>query len=151
MVGAVSVARMRAGRGIVPVDERQEQTRPEDAGQRGARRAAQRDSLFLHAAIRRLDSAEDAITVRVRNLSPGGMMAELGTPFMPGERVTVDLRGVGTIEATVRWREAGRIGIAFDSDIEPQRARKTVAQRAAQSPAAPAPHAAARRPRLFGD
>lgn len=119
-------------------------------GAPGARRAAPRDSLFLHAAIRRVDGCEDAITVRVRNLSPGGMMAEIGTPFVPGERVNVELRGVGAVTGEVRWREAGRIGIAFDTPIDPQRARKTVAQRAS-APARPVSAASPKPRRLFGE
>ncbi|MET0269768.1 MAG: PilZ domain-containing protein [Sphingomonas sp.] len=112
------------------------------------RRSEERDSLFLSATLRRID--EDApVTVRVRNLSPGGMMAELGTPFEPGDRLAIALRGVGEIGGAVRWREAGRIGIAFDAPIDPQRARKTVGQRPPAVPASRGP-ARPKRPKLFG-
>lgn len=111
------------------------------------RRSEERDSLFLQATIRRIGE-DSPVTVRVRNLSSGGMMAELGTPFEPGDRLALELRGIGAVEGTVRWREAGRIGIEFDMTIDPQRARKTVAHRPAATPAAITPRP--KRPRLFG-
>ncbi len=88
---------------------------------------APRDSLFLHANIHPLDGSRD-IRVRVRNLSSGGMMAEPEVEVAPGERVIVDLRGVGAIGATVVWTVAGRAGLAFDREIDPRKARTPVGE-----------------------
>ncbi|TVV71056.1 PilZ domain-containing protein [Sphingomonas solaris] len=114
-----------------------------------SRRAAPRDSLLLHATLQRVGD-EAPLTIRVRNLSPGGMMAEVGTPFEPGDRIAIDLRGVGPLEGTVAWREIGRVGISFDREIDPHAARKAVTPPRPATTAAPAPPRP-RRPRLFGE
>jgi hypothetical protein len=122
-----------------------------DAGDRdfAPRRVGHRDSLFLHATLRRVGGGAP-LTMRIRNLSSGGMMAEIGEPFIEGDRLEIDLRGIGLIDGTVMWREASRIGIAFSQTIDPRRARKTVSARTIRPPAAP-PIRTARRPKLFGD
>lgn len=63
----------------------------------------------------------------VRNLSPGGMMAQGEGTLPAGSRVSVTLRNVGTIQGKVAWAENGRYGIAFDSEIDPQAVRAPVA------------------------
>ena len=99
---------------------------------RGAhRRATQRDSLFLQATLHRIDD-ETPLTMRIRNLSAGGMMAEIGEPFRVGDRIAIELRGIGALAGTVVWRVENRIGIAFDQEIDPRRARKSVPARAPQ-------------------
>ena len=92
---------------------------PSDGGDRG------RDSLFLLAQLK-LDEASNALSVRVRNLSPGGLMAELPDPVVPDSAVQVELRGLGWITGRVAWQTEGRVGIAFDRPVDPQRARKPV-------------------------
>lgn len=84
-----------------------------------------RDSLFLTANFR-VDSAREMQQVRVRNLSAGGLMAELADPIAQGTPVELELRGVGRIGGRVAWQAAGRIGIAFDRMIDPILARKPV-------------------------
>lgn len=85
----------------------------------------ERDSLFLMANLRRIGEA-DSIAVRVRNLSPGGLMAELPTPLHQDTAVEVEVRGIGWIAGRIVWHTAGRAGIAFDRPIDPQLARKPV-------------------------
>lgn len=88
-----------------------------------------RDSLFLSARLRFVGFPE-AMTVRVRNLSPGGLMAELPDPLpTPDQPIEVEVRGIGWIPGRIAWQTEGRIGIAFDRDIDPQRARKPVSDR----------------------
>ena len=113
------------------------------------RRAAPRDSLFLQATLRRAGDERTA-TMRIRNLSSGGMMAEIGEPFEEGDRIEIDLRGIGILDGTVIWRTDTRIGIEFDESIDPRRARKSVAQRPVVAPAA-ATLRTTRRPKLFGE
>ena len=84
-----------------------------------------RDSLFLNARFR-FDRAEPARPVRVRNLSAGGLMAELSEPLAPDCRIEIDVRGIGWVAGRVAWQTEGRAGIAFDRPIDPQRARKPV-------------------------
>lgn len=83
-----------------------------------------RDSLFL---IARLSVAgRDDEQVRVRNLSSGGLMAEYAAPIANGTRVEVDVRGIGVVPGRIAWATDGRIGIAFDQQIDPMLARKPV-------------------------
>lgn len=95
----------------------------EDEG--GSQRLELRDSMFLAAGLR-LRGSTDVEQVRVRNLSSGGMMAELPSRLEPGVLVDVDLRGVGWIGGRVAWWTSGRVGIAFDDPIDPHAARKPV-------------------------
>lgn len=90
-------------------------------------RQENRDSLFLMAEMR-LDGASRVLSVRVRNLSAGGLMAEYREPIAQGRRVEFQLRGVGTVPGHVAWSAAGRIGVAFDVQIDPMLARKPVGQ-----------------------
>ncbi len=88
-------------------------------------REAMRDSLFLAAVVRRL-SDETERTVRVRNLSAGGMMADCAEAFGRGEPIAITLRGIGEVMGRVAWRSVDKIGVAFDGQIDPKRARKPV-------------------------
>lgn len=85
-----------------------------------------RDSLLLVADI----VAEGAISAQrftVRNLSPGGMMAQ-GSPVLPANaRVSVTLRNIGAVRGRVVWAEEGRYGIAFEHEIDPHAVRAPVA------------------------
>lgn len=97
------------------------------AGEQGnaVQRDVPRDSMFLIAKVR-VQGKRQAEQVRVRNLSAGGIMAEIGMLVAPGTRVEVELRGIGKITGSVAWSMAGRAGIAFDSPIDPLLARKPV-------------------------
>ncbi|PKP91806.1 MAG: PilZ domain-containing protein [Alphaproteobacteria bacterium HGW-Alphaproteobacteria-16] len=89
-----------------------------------SQRNANRDSLFLSAQLR-VDGGPET-TVRVRNLSAGGLMAEYAATAVSGAPVRVDVRGVGWVSGRIAWSAEGRIGIAFDRDIDPKLARKPV-------------------------
>lgn len=84
-----------------------------------------RDSLFLGANLRVI-GGRDYAQVRVRNLSAGGLMAEVPAPIPQDTAVELDLRGIGTVLGKVAWNAAGRVGIAFDEQIDPIAARKPV-------------------------
>jgi len=88
-------------------------------------RGDSRDSLFLMADIR-IAGRSTARQVRVRNLSTGGLMAEFPEGLDQGTGITVNVRGIGWVEGRVAWSAAGRIGVAFDREIDPIRARKPV-------------------------
>lgn len=88
-------------------------------------RSASRDSLLLSAQLRVGDDPE--VTVRVRNLSAGGLMAEYAAHVIDGTPIEVEVRGVGWISGRIAWSAEGRIGIAFDRQIDPLAARKPVA------------------------
>ena len=88
-------------------------------------RARKRDSLFLTAQLT-LPGRDTVHNVRVRNLSEGGLMAEYDRVVEPGTPVTLEMRGLGELAGRVAWCTRGRLGIAFDQQIDPGRARKPI-------------------------
>ena len=100
----------------------------EDDQARARRRIESRDSMFLRGSIRTIGS-EDAATLRVRNLSAGGLMAECTHPFERGEAVELELRGIGLVSGRIAWATEGRIGVAFEWKVDPRLARKPVTVR----------------------
>lgn len=98
-----------------------------DAEDDAPNRQNSRDSLFLTADLRVVGQT-DVRSVRVRNLSQGGLMAEYAEGLEQGLRVEFDVRGIGWVAGQVAWSAAGRIGVAFDRQIDPRLARKPVGQ-----------------------
>lgn len=86
-------------------------------------RSVTRDSLFLLADIR-IEQETETHRVRVRNLSDGGMMAEGNLKVKRGHRVEVELRNIGAVAGGVAWVQDNRFGIAFDEEIDSQKARR---------------------------
>ena len=91
-------------------------------------RSADRDSLFLHAGLS-LPGRTDPITVRVRNLSAGGMLAESPVQVAEGAAIAVELGNIGRVSGRVVWAGAGKFGIAFDRQVDPQAVRRQVVQK----------------------
>ena len=89
------------------------------------RRRAQRDSLFLLTALAE-ENGRARGKARVRNLSETGLMADCEGGFSDGDRLVVDLRGIGPVPGTVTWVRGDRIGMTFDRRIDPQAARRPV-------------------------
>ncbi len=54
-------------------------------------------------------------------------------PLAAGQKVALDLRGVGRITGTIAWSRDGKIGLAFDEVIDPQLARKPVSSGSTQT------------------
>lgn len=86
-------------------------------------RSIARDSLFLLAEIR-IEQGAEAHRVRVRNLSDGGMMGEGSLRVQRGHRLTIELRSIGAVGGTVAWVQDNRFGVAFDEEIDSQKARR---------------------------
>lgn len=93
----------------------------------GKNREAERDSLMLQATLRQVGRLS-GVAVRVRNLSAGGMMVETTIPFVIGDAIDCEMRGIGRIAGKVAWTAEGRIGVSFDVPIDPMLARKPVGQ-----------------------
>ena len=55
--------------------------------------------------------------IRVRNVTAGGLMAELGHPINVGETVAIELSSQ-KIPATVVWTREGTVGCKFDQNID---------------------------------
>jgi hypothetical protein len=84
-----------------------------------------RDSLFLMADMR-VPGTKEVLPIRVRNLSPGGLMADYSDGLEQGLAIEFEVRGIGWVTGHVAWSAAGRIGVAFDRQIDPLLARKPV-------------------------
>lgn len=97
----------------------------DDNNMTAVKRGMDRDSLLLKAVLR-FPASQDEREVRIRNLSAGGLMAEVPVPVSRGEAVEVNLRSIGWITGHIAWVTEGRIGIAFDHPINPKDARKPV-------------------------
>ncbi|MCT2399229.1 PilZ domain-containing protein [Novosphingobium mangrovi (ex Huang et al. 2023)] len=99
----------------------------------GDNRQIARDSLFLMADLR-VDGLQDEYRIKVRNLSPGGMMGEGSVRVVRGTIVEVNIRNVGWVEGSVAWVQDTRFGVAFRDDIDPKLARAPVGQAEDPSP-----------------
>lgn len=84
-----------------------------------------RDSLFLLARVR-VGGETEWSEVRVRNLSAGGLMAEIAHALPIDSPLELELRGIGRVRGRVAWQAEGRTGVAFDAEIDPMKARKPV-------------------------
>jgi hypothetical protein len=60
------------------------------------------------------------VEVNVRNLSPCGFMAECAAPVRIGSYVSLDIPGVGAVDAQVRWQIGVRMGGMFLDPISLQ-------------------------------
>ncbi len=63
---------------------------------------------------------------RVRNLSATGLMADCEAALTKGQKVQMDLRGVGRVEGEIVWSREGRVGVSFDGEIDPMLVRRPV-------------------------
>jgi hypothetical protein len=105
----------------------------DDNNMTAVKRGMDRDSLLLKAVLR-LSVAQDEREVRIRNLSAGGLMAEVPIQVSRGEAVEVHLRSIGWITGHIAWVTEGRVGIAFDHPINPKDARKPVSATESELP-----------------
>lgn len=72
----------------------------------------------IHMSARmRISEDDPGFLVRVRNLSTGGLMAELPHPLQPDSTVEIKLNGIGWVAGRVVWQTEGRSGIAFDAPV----------------------------------
>lgn len=90
-------------------------------------RKHERDSLFLMADLRL--HADDALfRVKLRNISDSGLLAEGAVRAVRGQKVSIALANVGTVEGTVAWTAGDRCGIAFDATIDASQVRFPVSE-----------------------
>lgn len=95
-----------------------------DEARYGHLRSEPRDSMFLSARLRR--PGDDWQTIKVRNLSPGGMMAEVPISLVRAEPIEAELRGIGIVPGKIAWTSGGRVGVVFERPVDPKLARKPV-------------------------
>ncbi|MFZ2995129.1 PilZ domain-containing protein [Sphingobium sp.] len=103
----------------------------QDGNDRGPARNSPRDSLFLLTNF----STPEGVPLgkaRVRNLSATGLMADCERAVPADTKVQFDLRGIGRVSASVAWARGDKVGVTFDTPIDPQLARKPVSSGAEQ-------------------
>ena len=75
------------------------------------------DRIVPTLCIVKLTASDGEQLLRVRNLSAGGLMAEIGKPVTVGENVEIELNSQ-KIPASVIWTRQGTAGFKFDEDID---------------------------------
>lgn len=92
------------------------------------RRAAKRANFMIRATLGR--EGDPALSGRVRDLSSDGLKIELDAaplrPFVLGNMVVVEMRGIGPVEAQIVWRRAHWYGVRFSRPVDPELALKPV-------------------------
>jgi hypothetical protein len=58
-----------------------------------------------------------SVRVRIRDVSTEGFMAECADPVRIGSYVSLDVPGIGAVNAQVRWQLGGKIGGQFVDPI----------------------------------
>lgn len=79
------------------------------------RRGDERVTPMLRVA--KLTSASGEQLIRLRNVSAGGLMAEIGQPVGVGETVSVELSSQ-KLPGSVAWTRQGLIGVKFDQNLD---------------------------------
>lgn len=62
-----------------------------------------------------------SLEVRVLDLSAGGFRADCEARVIIGSPVTIEIAGIGPVNAHVTWRRGQRIGAKFDTPIDMSR------------------------------
>ena len=65
------------------------------------------------------------VEVTIRDVSTSGFMAECAEPVRIGSQVSLEVPGIGTVEAQVRWQLGGRMGGMFLDPISLSRCEWT--------------------------
>ncbi len=102
-----------------------DQLRTQDEEMLASNRQKNRESIFLGANLLFKRTGEE-VAVRVRNISAGGMMVDCTLGANIGDEVEADIKNVGRVLGHVAWSVSPRIGIAFEREINPARARLKV-------------------------
>jgi hypothetical protein len=98
------------------------------------KRAVARDSLFFIGKLI-FTETQSVHDIRIRNLSPSGMMAESPVLGLVGQSVEVEMKWIGRVPGKIAWVSDKRMGIAFDSLIDPKAARQPIGTVANDAPA----------------
>ena len=80
------------------------------------RRSVERDNLFQLADVQ-IGKDPSIHRIKVRNLSPRGLMGEAPLAVSSGTRLIVSLPELGEISGTVVWVQEPRFGMAFDDEV----------------------------------
>jgi diguanylate cyclase (GGDEF)-like protein len=61
---------------------------------------------------------DETVEVKLRNISSMGAFVECHVAVTPGQKLTIDVIGVGPVQGVVRWAQAGKFGIQFGEQFD---------------------------------
>ena len=93
-----------------------------DSGRRSER-------LELDAETRLRPNSWSSLQIRMLDLSATGFRAECEARVQPGGSVSLDVPGIGAVEAQVEWQRGDQFGARFFAPIELQRCQWTFRER----------------------
>ena len=77
------------------------------------------------------DVLPDPVSIRICNISAGGLMAIVPPHVVLGGSVAVFIRHIGKLVGRIAWARKDRIGVRFDQEIDPVALLADRAERAA--------------------
>ena len=89
----------------------------------------QSERLPLDAEARLRPNSWSSLQIRMLDLSVEGFRAECDARVQPGGSVSLDVPGLGAVEAQVEWQRGNQFGARFYAPIELQRCQWTFRQR----------------------
>lgn len=98
----------------------------EENGPAGGR---QSERLPLDAETRLRPNSWSSLQIRMLDLSAEGFRAECDARVQPGGSVSLDVPGIGAVDAQVEWQRGNQFGARFFAPIELKRCRWTFRQR----------------------
>ena len=99
----------------------------DDQGSLGSGRKAVRLPLDTEARLRPNDWS--SLQIRMLDLSAAGFRAECEARVQPGGSVSLDIPGIGAVDAQVEWHRGDQFGARFFAPIELKRCQWTFRQR----------------------
>ncbi len=76
------------------------------------------ERLLAILPIAKLTTPDGALLCRIKNISAGGVAAEVPGPVAPDAAVTIELAHDQCIPGTVVWTRAGSVGVKFDAEVD---------------------------------
>src|ERR1044072_9085713 len=98
----------------------------DEQGSLGSGRKAERLPLDAEARLRPNDWS--SLQIRMLDLSASGFRAQCEARVKPGGSVSLDIPGIGAVEAQVEWQRGDQFGARFYAPIELQRCQWTLRQ-----------------------
>ena len=116
-----ALIRRKIGRGACSADEFAEEstlfTLSTEVPRPAERRTVERVHTLLPVA--KLITEDANLLCRIKNISAGGLMAEVGIAEVPVDtKIWIELNSEQRIPGTIVWTRAGSVGVKFDQDVD---------------------------------
>jgi hypothetical protein len=97
--------------------------------QNGLESGRQSERLPLDAEARLRPNSWSSLQIRMLDLSTAGFRAECEARVQPGGSVSLDVPGIGAVEAQVEWQRGNQFGARFFAPIELESCQWTFRER----------------------